>query len=74
MIVEQPGCAPHLFEASQLATKSVIVYSDRAEVKRLVTVDLPKGNQEIIIQVGTRNCKEIEKKSFKKNIVVSKFL
>ncbi|CAO4372161.1 unnamed protein product [Caenorhabditis nigoni] len=50
MIVEQPGCAPHLFEAHELATKSVIVYSDRAEVKRLVTVDLSKGNQEIVIQ------------------------
>ncbi|CAI2352052.1 unnamed protein product [Caenorhabditis sp. 36 PRJEB53466] len=51
MIIESPGSsAAHLFEASQLATKSVIVYSDRAEVKRLVTVDLPKGNQEIVIQ------------------------
>uniref|UniRef100_A0A8R1HY23 DUF4140 domain-containing protein n=1 Tax=Caenorhabditis japonica TaxID=281687 RepID=A0A8R1HY23_CAEJA len=51
MIVEQPGTSPaHLFEAAQLPTKSVIVYSDRAEVKRLVIVDLPKGNQEIVIQ------------------------
>ena len=59
MIVEQPGCAPHLFEASQLATKSVIVYSDRAEVKRLVTVDLPKGNQEIVIQVRSWKGKSV---------------
>ncbi|CAB3405807.1 unnamed protein product [Caenorhabditis bovis] len=41
---------PHVFEASDLATKSVIVYCDRAEVKRLVQVELTKGNHEIVVQ------------------------
>lgn len=40
------------FEAADLPTRSVIVYSDRAEVKRVVTVSLAKGTNEIIIQVG----------------------
>lgn len=38
------------FEAADLPTRSVIVYSDRAEVKRVVTVSLAKGTNEIIIQ------------------------
>ncbi|GMR47730.1 hypothetical protein PMAYCL1PPCAC_17925, partial [Pristionchus mayeri] len=43
---------PHTFsiEASDLPTKSVVVYSDRAEVKRVVTTRLPKGTNEIILQ------------------------
>ncbi|PIO66382.1 hypothetical protein TELCIR_11905, partial [Teladorsagia circumcincta] len=38
------------FEAADLPTKNVIVYSDRAEVKRVVTTSLAKGTNEIIIQ------------------------
>ncbi|GMT23675.1 hypothetical protein PFISCL1PPCAC_14972, partial [Pristionchus fissidentatus] len=43
---------PHTFsvEASDLPTKTVVVYADRAEVKRVVTTRLPKGTNEIIIQ------------------------
>ncbi|KAL6738427.1 hypothetical protein Aduo_011974 [Ancylostoma duodenale] len=38
------------FEAADLPTKSVVVYSDRAEVKRVVKASLAKGTNEIIIQ------------------------
>ncbi|CAI4227171.1 unnamed protein product [Auanema sp. JU1783] len=38
------------FDASSLPTKNVIVYCDRAEVKRLVVANLNKGTNEIIIQ------------------------
>uniref|UniRef100_A0A1I7X3D4 Hydrocephalus-inducing protein homolog n=1 Tax=Heterorhabditis bacteriophora TaxID=37862 RepID=A0A1I7X3D4_HETBA len=39
------------FEASELPTKNVVVYCDRAEVKRVVVANLAKGTNEIIIQV-----------------------
>ncbi|VDL75107.1 unnamed protein product [Nippostrongylus brasiliensis] len=38
------------FEAVDLPTKTVTVYSDRAEVKRVVSASLTKGTNEIIIQ------------------------
>ncbi|CAJ0568639.1 unnamed protein product, partial [Mesorhabditis spiculigera] len=43
----------YAFEAAALPTKTVIVYADRAEVKRHVHTQLAKGTNEIIIQVGT---------------------
>uniref|UniRef100_A0A1I8ABV4 Protein F37C4.5 n=1 Tax=Steinernema glaseri TaxID=37863 RepID=A0A1I8ABV4_9BILA len=42
--------ARHVFAATDLATKTVIVYSDRAEVKRVVKVELSPGRNEVIIQ------------------------
>ncbi|KAE9417462.1 hypothetical protein Angca_001023, partial [Angiostrongylus cantonensis] len=38
------------FEAADLATDSVVVYSDKAEVRRVLTVVLPKGTHEIVIK------------------------
>ncbi|CAJ0580353.1 unnamed protein product, partial [Mesorhabditis spiculigera] len=40
----------YAFEAAALPTKTVIVYADRAEVKRHVHTQLAKGTNEIIIQ------------------------
>ncbi|TKR82745.1 hypothetical protein L596_016425 [Steinernema carpocapsae] len=42
--------ARHVFAAKDLATKTVIVYSDRAEVKRVVRVHLVPGTNEVLIQ------------------------
>ncbi|ETN79909.1 hypothetical protein NECAME_09519 [Necator americanus] len=51
----EPWCEPSTqasfrFEAADLPTKNVVVYSDRAEVKRVVAASLAKGINEIIIQ------------------------
>ncbi|KHN86720.1 Protein F37C4.5 [Toxocara canis] len=40
----------HIVGARSLPTKSVIVYGDRAEVKRIVKCDLNEGRNELIIQ------------------------
>ncbi|KHJ98234.1 hypothetical protein OESDEN_01786 [Oesophagostomum dentatum] len=40
----------YCFEAADLPTRNVVVYSDRAEVKRVVKASLAKGTNEIIIQ------------------------
>ncbi|CAD6191923.1 unnamed protein product [Caenorhabditis auriculariae] len=50
MEIATTNTSVHYFEAATLATKSVIVYCDRAEVKRLVCVNLTKGSHEILIQ------------------------
>lgn len=40
-------------EARDLPAKTVIVYADRAEVKRQIEVDLPgRGSYTILVQVG----------------------
>uniref|UniRef100_A0A0M3IEB1 DUF4140 domain-containing protein n=1 Tax=Ascaris lumbricoides TaxID=6252 RepID=A0A0M3IEB1_ASCLU len=44
------GVHTHLLEARSLPTKSVVVYGDRAEVKRIVKCDLYSGRNELIIQ------------------------
>ncbi|PAV64534.1 hypothetical protein WR25_01636 [Diploscapter pachys] len=53
-MIEPSSCSSSqrtfVFEASDLPTKNVIVYCDRAEVRRLVVADLPKGTNEILIQ------------------------
>ncbi|VDM52357.1 unnamed protein product [Angiostrongylus costaricensis] len=38
------------FDAADLATDSVVVYPDKAEVRRVLTVALPKGTNEIVIE------------------------
>ncbi|KAK0405538.1 hypothetical protein QR680_018045 [Steinernema hermaphroditum] len=48
--MSQRGMARHVFAAKDLATKTVIVYSDRAEVKRVVKVHLLPGRNEVVIQ------------------------
>ncbi|CAJ0936053.1 unnamed protein product, partial [Mesorhabditis belari] len=47
-----PGIPQHsfVFEAADLPTKTVVVYADRAEVKRYIQASLAKGTNEIIIQ------------------------
>lgn len=47
------GVHTHLLEARSLPTKSVVVYGDRAEVKRIVKCDLYSGRNELIIQVDS---------------------
>ncbi|CAJ0602904.1 unnamed protein product [Cylicocyclus nassatus] len=47
---EETAHASYCFEAADLPTKNVVVYSDRAEVKRVVKVSLSKGTSEIILK------------------------
>lgn len=45
----------HTFEAPQLVTKHVTVYTDRAEVKKLVTTTFNKGWNEVVVTKITRS-------------------
>lgn len=41
---------PLMFDASELFTKHVTVYTDRAEVKKLIHVNLTKGPNDLIVR------------------------
>lgn len=43
-------CSTKCLEARDLPTKTVIVYADRAEVKRVLDVDLVKGKNLVIVK------------------------
>ena len=42
----------HEFECRDLMLQKVVVYSDRAEVSRVIKVDLHKGINEVHVKVG----------------------
>ncbi len=46
----EPQDSRQVFSMKQLKCESVVVYTDRAEVKRLVCTKLKKGENEIVIQ------------------------